>query len=344
VSIDEAPMPRVPSSPAPALLLAVGGVLGLGIGLIGASVRRTISGRILDSVDAERISGAPVLAEVAAERYGSSASVRRRDAARPPASTRSVERATPVSGFRAVRDVLDSAAVSCVVVASPGERQTAARVAALLAEQYAAAGRRVIVIDADFGHRPLSIWAALTDAPGLADVIAGRTGLDAAISVAPGRAYAVLPSGGRQGLEDVLAMRAAKTTFDQLARRFDHVIVAVPSVLEGGDAALATALVGHVIVPVTARRERRATLARAVSMLHASGTRLDGIVLLRGVLAEPLVTPPASDDDTPKPALGESVEDDVLEELHLQLPLRSLSLRFPFAEALDRGDRADRTD
>lgn len=159
--------------------------------------------------------------------------------------------------------------------ATPGEG--AGQVALRAADELAAGGDRVLLVDADLrGHAATT--AAGAGGEGLADVLAGRA--EPGDVVAHRDGAALLPAGSPVGNPaELLAGERFGATLTTLAQDYDEVILAGAPVLSGSDSLLIAPLVAATVPVIGLGRVTRPDLTETVELLEASGATTGGIVL-----------------------------------------------------------------
>ena len=275
--IDEADLPEAPFAPQTARNVALGGVLGLilgvGVALLLESLDRSVRSR--DALEAIT-PGVPVLALIP--------SVRRT----PELITLSEPSGRDSEAFRTLRAALEFASVDGevkvvqVTSASPaaGKTTTAANLAVALAQ----AGRSVALVDADLRRPRIHQVFEAADglAGGLTSAILGRTNLvDSAheLDLGNGRLW-VYPSGPLPpGPAELLGSKRTGWVFEKLRESFDIVIVDAPPVLPVADALVLSRLVDATVLVANAKKTRRDELANAYEALDQAGARVIGTIL-----------------------------------------------------------------
>jgi capsular exopolysaccharide synthesis family protein len=276
--ISDATASSTPIQPAPVKYGIVGFVLGLIMGIAGAFVFELLTDKVRTRQDVERFSGLPVLATVPA---------------RGPKDmpTKPVTLAAPTSAraeaYRAARAGVQFLSVQApmrrILVTGLREKDRSDSAAANLAVTLAAAGARVVLVDADLRDGQLHERFGLTRGNGLTSVLLGDTPLADALRPVevPGGALRVLATGPLPpNPADLLASDPLAQVFAKLADGADFVVVSAPPLLPYNDALTLSQHADGVIVVATARRTRRRQLADGVSKLgrvdaHAVGVLLD---------------------------------------------------------------------
>lgn len=252
-----ATVPATPSSPGLGLTLAVGLLAGLAAGavalvLLGSADTSVGSGRRLAELTA-----APTLAVV--------------------------DGPTGFARLRATLDLLDPAdppRALLVTSALPGEGRTATVLG--LAGARAAAGGRVLVVDADLRDPALARRAGVADdGPGLADVLAGRVEPRRAVRTAPG-GFDVLPAGPPPAdPAALLAVLPLRALLGRLRMHYDTILLDSPALLPVTDGMILAAAADGVLL-VCRDRTPAAAVTEAVDLVDAATARLLGGVLTAG--------------------------------------------------------------
>ncbi|MCS6876723.1 MAG: Wzz/FepE/Etk N-terminal domain-containing protein [Geminicoccaceae bacterium] len=215
--------------------------------------------------------------------------------------------ARPSSRFtEGIRSVL-AALLACrqpgvglvVVVASalPGEGKTT--LALCLGRLAAREGLKTLLIDADRRRPSVNERLGAKERPGLAAVLRGEAGLDAALAVDPESGLVVLSGNdrgplcarllGTEGLGRLLAAARA---------RFDLVLLDTPPVLAVADARLVALSVDRALLVVHWRATERATIEAALARAPELAAKLLGAILNRVDLARLHRYGPSSDRRT----------------------------------------------
>lgn len=161
----------------------------------------------------------------------------------------------------------------------PGSGTTT--VATNLAATAAAAGRRVIVIDANFRRPGLaSAMGANNECPGLADVISGAARLDQVITDVQG--IAVITAGTpAHRISERLNTSAVDSMLAELRGKYDLIIFDAPPAVVAGDAMTLANKVDAAVIVVRAHQEHRGLVSRMIHRLADARCELQGLILNR---------------------------------------------------------------
>lgn len=300
-TVAPASVPSAPTSPRLSLNLAFGLALGLVAGCVLALLRDSLSGRI-DRRDVARITQAPVIATLGRDVDGSSRrsltrlrpSLLRPSRPRPGARSGTAgdaaptertslepERGSDVQQLRAGFEHLRARhGLRTVALVPAVDDDGAAAVAARLARSLAQAGVDVLLVDGDVRRPVLGQRFGLSDSPGVANVLQGRTTSTVAVARLGGRMPALLPAGERPtDPSAVLAGGAVAELLREAAEEYDVVLVKAPPVLRVADGLLLAATADAALLVVDQHAMRRTELLESVQALELAGARLRGVVL-----------------------------------------------------------------
>lgn len=166
-----------------------------------------------------------------------------------------------------------------LLITSPGRGEgkstTAANLALLLAAEI---NRRVLLVDGDLRKPALNRLFGIAQAPGLSDVVHGRTLWPQVIARAPWNDLAVMPAGPRvESATELLNGPAARQFFRDVRAAYDFVVIDAPPVLPVADAVVLAGLVDCTLLVVRAGYTPREAVGESLDAL--ARTRLLGVVL-----------------------------------------------------------------
>lgn len=275
--------PLEQSSPSP-LLLPIGVFLafamsvgiGLGLEMLDTSVRTTQD--ITRHLDIAMLGAVPHTddEEVAIDRVET--------------AVRDAPRSMVAEAFRRIRTGLQFSAPAeqqrTVLVTSPRPSDGKTTVACNLAMAVAQAGRRVLLVDANF-HRPcLQRIFANVDKTGFSNILIGQAMLDGTVQSSTIPSLDVLGAGPiPPNPAELLNGEPCKALLHEAAARYDQVIIDTSPVLLASDGLVLSPLVDGVILVVRAQKNSRGLAKRACTLLDSVGAHLFG-----GVLNAALVT------------------------------------------------------
>jgi len=162
-------------------------------------------------------------------------------------------------------------------VVGEGATTLAVHLAHLLAS---AAGRRVLLVDADMSRSSAGLSSAIGERVGLAEVLRRQTPLEEALLATEDAGLHFLPA-GKDGVHHVEAAStgAVKPLIDQLGAAYDWVIVDLPPVLRHAETRAIGSVCTGIVLVVRGNRTPRAFAQRATRELNLSRCVVLGCVL-----------------------------------------------------------------
>jgi capsular exopolysaccharide synthesis family protein len=269
----QAEVPTAPVSPRIPLNLALGLIVGLGLGVGAAVLRDQFNTTVSGVGDVERLTGAIPLGVVP---YDATA-------AKQPLVTDD-QFGGRAEAFRTLRtnlqfaDVDDPPRVITITSALPaeGKTTTACNIALTLAQS----GARVVLVEGDLRKPAVGRYLGISNAAGLTNVLAGQHELRDVIVGYQRDALAVLPSGPTPpNPSEMLGSQQMRQLLTSLANHYDLVIIDAPPLLPVTDAAVLAAASDGAIVVVRHGKSRREEVERAVQALTSVNAKVLGTVL-----------------------------------------------------------------
>jgi capsular exopolysaccharide synthesis family protein len=170
--------------------------------------------------------------------------------------------------------------VLAVTSAKPQEGKSTA--VANLAQSFARAGSRVVVVSCDLRRPSLHKFYHRSNAVGLSSALLGDTGLQNCIQTTEEPRLKLLSSGpAPPNPSEVLSSRRTHAILRSLGQQADVVLIYCPPVLPVTDALLISALVDGVLVVASARSTSKGDLRRAYELLNQVNAPVLGTILNR---------------------------------------------------------------
>jgi polysaccharide biosynthesis transport protein len=165
-----------------------------------------------------------------------------------------------------------------VTSASPGEGKTTTTVN--LAASLAQTGARVLAVEADLRRPSMSQHFSSVKAPGLTDLIVGKSEATQAIHTTRYKGLMILPCGYvPPNPAELLGSARMKDIMRALRSHYDWVIVDTPPVLAMADTPVLCPIVDGVVLVVAAEVSGRQAVNRAVDQIASVGGKVVGVVL-----------------------------------------------------------------
>ena len=272
--VQHAAVPEAPVSPNVPLNVALGGLVGLALGIGIAVLRETLDTRIRNERDVELVTDTPIIGGIV---FDPKASERPLIVHADPQSPRA-------ESFRTLRTNLyfvdagrsSRAFVVTSSVESEGKSTTTANLAIALSD----AGARVLLVEADLRRPKVAEYLGLEGAVGLSDLLIGRADLQDVVQRWGRNSLYVLPAGAiPPNPSELLGSKAMISLIAELDRSFDVVLFDAPPLLPVTDAAILARNVGGAIVIAAAGRTHRGQLKGAMAALANVDAPVSGIVL-----------------------------------------------------------------
>lgn len=277
--------PTAPSGPGLAMMLGLGGGVGIALGLLAAWVRLVFDPTVRSEGEVTRTLGAPVLGTLPRARRGGKGSGPLPLLAEGQGGGRLAEEYRSV-GFRLAHDKRFADRRRLLVVAPRGSSETAAAVAVNLSASFAEMGMEVLLVEADL--RTPSLTARLRTAdgarpgwarsPGLGDG-GWPAGLQLPIDAGEAGSFDLVPGRRVRNVARALTSAPATRLFAEADEPGAAVVVLAPAVLAYADALALADRVDGVVVVCDPRAVHRADLVRVRELVHAAGGAVLGVVL-----------------------------------------------------------------
>jgi len=180
---------------------------------------------------------------------------------------------------------LDGQGTTTVLITSAAPGTGKSTFTGMLGKSIAQAGKKVLVIDADFYKRTLSKRYDLLARPGFVDSLSSKS-VDAGhlfVTDTPG--LSILPVGTRADdapAIEAIANGAFKACITQLSSQFDFNVILLdsPPILSGADTAILAGQVDGTILVEREHLSRRMNVIEALARLNSTGGQLLGTVFV----------------------------------------------------------------
>ena len=263
-----------PVSPRKKLNAALGLLIGLGVGIAQALLRRQIDTSMRTREQLAAVTGLPTLGQLGFDPAARTAPILTADMARS-------RRAESIRQLRTnLRFVNAASPVEVLVVTSSRESEGKSSTAANLAQSFAGSGRKVLLMDADLRKPKLEAYLDLEASAGLTNVLIGEVEIDQVVQTWGPDGLEVLASGPiPPNPSELLGSAAMEKTLKDARSRYDMVVIDTPPLLPVTDAAVTSVHADGVIVLVRSGRTSRDELTQALDSLSSVDARVLGTVL-----------------------------------------------------------------
>jgi polysaccharide biosynthesis transport protein len=168
--------------------------------------------------------------------------------------------------------------VIVVTSANPGEGKTTTTIN--IAASLAQTGARVLAVEADLRRPSMSQHFGANKAPGLTDLIVGKSEATQAIHTTRYKGLMLLPCGYvPPNPAELLGSARMKDILRALRTHYDWVIIDTPPVLAMADTPVLCPIVDGVVLIVAAETSGRPAVNRAVDQILGVGGKIIGVVL-----------------------------------------------------------------
>lgn len=280
-TIQGARIPDAPVSPRPAINVALGAILGLGVALGVVLLRELLDTKIRSTRDLEAATTHPILATIA---FDSKAKQRHLVVHSEPTSPHA-------EAYRTLRTNLQFVQIDgghrTFVVTSALPEEGKSTTSANLALALASADQTVLLIDADLRRPRLDQYLGIEGAVGLTDVLIGEARLNDAVQQWGRNRLYVLPAGRTPpNPSELLDSKAMTLLLDQLKPEFDWVVIDAPPLLPVTDAAVLAGRTSGVILAVAANQTTEHQFQMALEQLQSVDAPVAGVVLVKAPVKE----------------------------------------------------------
>jgi tyrosine-protein kinase Etk/Wzc len=284
--VDTAKVAEQPIGPHRAVAAVSLLLMGLLAGAAIVIARQRVVGTIGNAEEIEWATGLPVFATVPHSAIAAAAQGRAEGGRRVPHMSMATVGAQDAAleslrNFRASLQLsMPAASNPVVLISGPTTGVGKSFVAANIASLVGAAKRRVLLIDADLRKGSLHDWFRYSRAPGLSDVVAGTHTLDEAIKrdASPGLDFMAMGNVVADPGE-LLLQPALADLIEQVASRYDMVVLDGPPLLPVADALVLGRLAGTVFLVARSGVTTLTELDESARRLEHAHIDVRGVIL-----------------------------------------------------------------
>jgi capsular exopolysaccharide synthesis family protein len=265
-----------PSLPNPWKVYAVAVTLGLVLGMVLAAGREWLDDRMRSAGEIRTSLGMPLLAVIPQSSTKRSFSVGGQRVLLDPASD-------AAEAYRSLRTAVQFAApggLKTLMIASPNSGDGKTTLTTNLGIAMAQAGKRVCIVDADLRKPTVHDVFSIKTTLGLSTLLAGRSTLDGTLQRTNVPGLDVLPCGPvPANPTEVLNSQEFTDAVEDLADRYDLVLLDSPPVMAANDARVIAASCDATLIVLTARQAHRRSTETTRDALQGVGARIIGLVV-----------------------------------------------------------------
>ncbi|MFL2000047.1 MULTISPECIES: polysaccharide biosynthesis tyrosine autokinase [unclassified Microbacterium] len=271
--VRDAQAPRTPVSPNVPLNLALGGLVGLALGVGIAVLRAVLDNKVRNPRDIENLTDRPLIGAIP---FDPKAKERPLILEADPHNQRS-------EAFRALRTNLqflemDGGNIFVVTSSLPSEGKSTTTIN--LAVALADAGKRVALLDTDLRKPKIAEYLNIEGGAGLTDVLIGRARVADVMLPWGKRPLYVLPAGKvPPNPSELLGSKQMGQLLEALGNEFDVVLCDAPPLLPVTDAAVLSKFTAGALLIVAAGKTTTHQLSGALDALETVGSKVGGVVL-----------------------------------------------------------------
>jgi capsular exopolysaccharide synthesis family protein len=263
-----------PVSPRTTLNLAVGGVLGLGLGLVVVLLMQQLDTSLRSRDALALATGVPVLATMAADPA----------ARRGPILTNADNRTRRAEGYRQLRTNLRfvnaATPINVLTITSSVESEGKTTTAINLAQTFVKGSVKTLLVDADLRRPKLEYHLDLEASAGLTTVLLGDVHWRDVVQEWGTEGLSVLASGPLPpNPSELLGSEAMADFVAEVRKEFEIVIIDTPPVLPVTDGVVTSVLADGVLLVVRHGHTRREQVLSSIESLTSVGARLLGTVM-----------------------------------------------------------------
>ncbi|MEO1045718.1 MAG: polysaccharide biosynthesis tyrosine autokinase [Pseudomonadota bacterium] len=260
-------------APQPLINMLLAGVIGLAIAFLVAFLRETFDDSIRTPDDASRKLGLPLL--------GTTPVYKQED---PLIETLSDRKSAIAEAYSSIRSSLDfstseGAPKSILLTSSqPSEGKSTSAVA--IAESFARAGKRTLLVDGDLRNPSLHKYLGVENNMGFVSTLTGNANFDTVISKPADMHFDFLSCGPiPPDPTEIIVSHAITRFIKSVEGRYDHILFDGPPVMGLADSPQMSRAVGGTVLVVEAGRIRGGQTKSAIRRLNDADATLLGLIL-----------------------------------------------------------------
>lgn len=272
--IDRAEPPLLPISPNPLVNISLSLIAGLILALGIVAALETFRDGVRAPDEVEQRFGVPLLGVIPRLRNGT-------------AAAELADRSSNISeAYQSVRASVELSSENgtprSILVTSSREGEGKSTTALAMARDAAAAGRKVLLIDADMRRPSVHKLLGIRKTPGLSNMLTQQLAISAVIHRTQTEGLFVMPAGPKPpSPAELLGGAGFRSLMAYLKDEYDQIIIDSPPVLGLADVPRLASIVDGTLIVMEANRSHRGAIAAAMRRLTAARARIIGAVLVK---------------------------------------------------------------
>lgn len=290
--VSMAALPRVTRKPSAALVMAFALTLGAALGIAVSVARFALDSRLY-SLAALVHAGIPCLGKVSLVRGAveppAKTSKAKRPDQEPPVPAPAGESAAELTGkaqqelWEIQLALLANRDLRLIGITSLAAGAGVTSLAVRFARNYASLGQRTLLIDFNLDDPAASRRFGGVDRPGLADVVAEKSSMTAAVLVNPGQGFSVLPAGTPALLPTTpgifLTANPKRGGVRKLMENFDVCLLDLPPLAASSEARIIAPLLDAIILVAEHGVTPLPEVQQLIEQFNATNVALQGVIL-----------------------------------------------------------------
>lgn len=282
--LEKAEVPEQPVSPSLPLNLALGLILGAGLGGSIVVILDALDTTIKSEADVAQHTDKPTLAMLPELKSGVLSGLEVIGDSAADTITHTAPKSSFAEGIKTLRTNLTFMSPDeppeAMLVTSPGPGEGKTVTATNMAIAMAQSGQKTLLVDSDLRRPRVHKALDLNKEPGLSEVITGSTALDDAVQTTMADNLHAVSSGEvPPNPSEMLHSRSFENFVSEARQKFDRVVFDSPPLAAVSDALIISNLVDGVLLIIEFGKTRRETLVRSLEQLRGIGAPLLGCVL-----------------------------------------------------------------
>jgi capsular exopolysaccharide synthesis family protein len=275
--VDLADTPSAPISPNPIMNMALAGIGGLVLALLFVLGKEMFDDSVRNPEDIERRFGLPLLGAIPKLKGRNN-----------PIEALTDQHSALTEAYAAVRATVDLSSLAgppeALLITSSEKGEGKSTTALAIAQDSAAAGRKVLLIDADMRSPSLHKLLGGPLGPGLADILSNQLPIHEAVHETHVTGLSLLPA-GQPAMSPAKLLSGVRFSalLAEVRAKFDEIVIDSPPVLGLADTPQLAAAADRTVMVVGSDRAHRRAIREALRRLAAARADMLGAILVKFV-------------------------------------------------------------